>query len=451
MRKNMTQQALSDNPRVAMLPNRVLPFGMQIVINSLAEKGVRVGDFAVNTSACDILMSLYWLEDLFDFIRWRKNNGIGEQYRIIVGGNHVTGYPNTIAPFADYLFLGDGDEWDGAFNQQYPQYPAVCPTLRKERIMMELKSVNTDRSAPIIEMGRGCKKKCLFCQYTWMKPYREQDGEFIIDELEKIKNTGVRLVSVDCLQHSRHNDFVEIMRKNGIKNLGQDNSLETLRQALEQGHEPMNVKTYRFGIDGQSSRLRSLMNKKISHDNLVATIDALCRLGARRILAYNIYGLPTETAEDCAEYVRFLHDIADLPHEFTFITHWSAFLPCSLTPLQWSASSWRKDFRSKAALMETVDYARKRGKNIIHMPYKLSDGRITQRLLAMRGSERSKDIIYNVAINNKISESQILKAFREKEGYDLHSSYSDDARLPWDNYILYDREKLLKIKNTKGL
>ena len=442
---------LLNNPRIAMLPGMVMPFGLQLVKNSLNDNGISVGDFSEDYSPGDILMSLYWVEDLYEWIRWRKRNNIGSEYSVIVGGNHVTGYPNTIAPFADHIYIGDGDNWDGTIDNQYPRPPAYCGTLRKECINMELKSVSTDRVAPIIEMGRGCLKKCLFCQYTWMKPYREQDGDFVLDELQDRKKIGVRLVSVDCLQHSRHNEFVEIMRKNNIRNLGQDNSIETLRKAITDGHEPMNTKTYRFGIDGQSARLRALMNKNITHENLVDLIDRLCKLGASRILAYNIYGLPTETEDDCAEYIRFLRDIADLPYKFTFITHWSAFLPCSLTPLQWEASSWRRDCRRKDELMGTVKYGKERGKNIIHMPYKTNDDRITYRLLAMRGSKKTKNLIYSVALNKKIRESQILAEFKKQEGYGLHERYNDSDVLPWDDYVLYDKTNLLKIKKKKGL
>ena len=53
-------------------------------------------------------MSLFWMEDLYELIRWRKRNRIGNAYRVILGGNHAMCYPNTVVSFVDGVYSGDG-------------------------------------------------------------------------------------------------------------------------------------------------------------------------------------------------------------------------------------------------------------------------------------------------------------------------------------------------------
>lgn len=53
-------------------------------------------------------MSLFWMEDLYELIRWRVRNGIGKNYKLIIGGNHAMCYPNSVIAFVDAAFCGDG-------------------------------------------------------------------------------------------------------------------------------------------------------------------------------------------------------------------------------------------------------------------------------------------------------------------------------------------------------
>ncbi len=100
--------------RVADIKRHVRPFGFQLTLDALRARGHTVKQIAPSDKCGTVLMSLYWMEDLYELIRWRKRNGIGSQYRLILGGNHATGYPNTVVSFADAAYCGDGELWDGS-------------------------------------------------------------------------------------------------------------------------------------------------------------------------------------------------------------------------------------------------------------------------------------------------------------------------------------------------
>ena len=67
------------------------------------------------------------------------------------------------------------------------------------------------------------------------------------------------------------------------------------------------------------------------------------------------------------------------------------------------------------------------------------------RMLAMRSSPKTADLLYTAAMNKKITESQILQEFEKREGFFLHKRFDFGEKLPWDDYLLYDRDRLQKI------
>jgi len=113
--------------------------------------------------------------------------------------------------------------------------------------------------------------------------------------------------------------------------------------------------------------------------------------------------------------------------------------------MQWCASSWRNDVRDWGALEETIAYGKRKQINLYHMPYRTSDQRITRRMLAIRGSSKSADLIYTAAVRPNMPEAQILREFASAEGYPLHSERPLDEPLAWDAYVAYDRSHLERL------
>jgi len=430
------------------LPDHARPFGGQIVIDNLRANGCDVGDFNGNIDRI-LLISLYWCEDIYKLIVFRIRNKI-KNVPIIAGGNYASSSPNAVLPFVSGVYLGDADNWDGAdmsniVTENKRAKLSICE-IGQIKLTMEAKAVAKD-SFDIIELSRGCKYKCLYCQYSWMKPYRENDREYIIKNIQD-KNTSnrLRLTCADLFQYNGFDEILEQARMNKIQIVNQDGALNSIKYLNETNIE----KTQRFGIDGMSERLRKLVNKNITNDFLIESILKYNILGVGRILAYNIFGYPTENKGDFEDWIKLLNRlIMEIKPPMTIVISWNAFIPMPLTPLQWTATSYRKDIRDFRIMQDVRERAKKRGINILDMPQSTGGLLITQRALAIRGSKKTANLIYNVALNKKISEQQIMKEFHQKEGYDLHTEYPADIDLPWDKFIDYDKNKLLKIYQSK--
>lgn len=153
-----------------------------------------------------------------------------------------------------------------------------------------------------------------------------------------------------------------------------------------------------------------------------ATIRAsLERCGVTRCLAYNLFGLPTETGEDFAEWDATLRRIVGAVGKgFTWVNSWNAFLPMPMTPLGNGPSSWRNDRRDHARMADTRKWAKKCGCNVFDMPERTSDRIITQRMLAIRATSKTAHVMATVAMRPSWDEWQVLREFRRIEGYDLH-------------------------------
>lgn len=94
-----------------------------------------------------------------------------------------------------------------------------------------------------------------------------------------------------------------------------------------------------------SQRLRNLIKKNISEEQIINAALTLYENGWSKIKFYFIAGLPTETLEDMDEMAELLNKIKyraklikrekDLKHGFEITCTLSIFVPKPLTPFQW--------------------------------------------------------------------------------------------------------------------
>ena len=407
------------------LPNHVRPFGAQIVVDNLRAAGHTVTDGGTPAAGETLLFSLYWAEDLYNIVEYLTH--LPQPFKTIIGGNHVTGSPRSIVSHVSKCWLGDCDDWNGSESVPWlwdgadvPPTPAVSEQIPEIIQRREVKYVGKV-TAPIIELNRGCKIKCPYCQYAWMKPYREQSGGYLrrlLRDMGKAEKR-LRLSSADIPQHSAIDTILEAAAANDVRLLNQDGALVTQRRALAKG---MHLeKTQRFGIDGMSERIRKGPGKRLKTAVLLDIIREYVDAGVTRAWAYNIFGFPGEQREDFLEWDDTLRQIVDIvPQGFTWVNGWNAFLPMPMTPLAGCPSSYGRDSRDFIQMRRTRDWAGKRGVTVLDMPERTSLGRITRRMLAVRGTEATAHIVKAVALRKRITDHQIQREFRRVMGFDLH-------------------------------
>lgn len=422
-------------------------YGLEIVKRNLLTHGIICQDFSFKNKN-DILFSMYWPEQIFDFVKWRYNSNLKNR-KIIIGGNTATANPSILTCFDCLVYLGDGELWNGQLDSEFivsknndsPKNIAISKRISP----LHYEDIQ-DNKRTFIEMSRGCKNKCLFCQYGWLKPYRECDIIDLKSVINLAKTKSVRMFAADRFQHSRYEDLRIILNNMGKCDTGSDVSLKFLLQNPDYLKLTSKV---RVGIEGMSTRLRQLIGKNYTDEDIINFCDLVAKAGIKCLDFYMIYGLPTEREEDINSFKNLLERLDEiLPDNYVICIHWNAFTPSSQTPFQWMRSAYDYDCKKMQLVLMEKRFTKRI--KIMHKPRFTSNTTIIFRMLAIRGSEKNAKLIFNISKNMsyfKTHPELIISEFKKESGFDLLSELPDDFIFPWDRFVRYKKEAMLHYKN----
>jgi radical SAM family uncharacterized protein/radical SAM-linked protein len=203
-----------------------------------------------------------------------------------------------------------------------------------------------------MEIGRGCTRGCRFCQAGMIyRPVRERNSDTIFDLLNKcIGSTGYEDISLMSLSTG---DYT------GIQNL-----LENLMSTYHKKHIAVSFPSLRAGTltsslmeqikrvrktgftiapEAGSQRLRNVINKNITGEQISETIYDAIKSGWKAIKLYFMIGLPTETDDDIIETINFIKNIKNIRglerNNFKVNAAFTTFIPKPHTPFQWAAQT----------------------------------------------------------------------------------------------------------------
>jgi radical SAM family uncharacterized protein/radical SAM-linked protein len=211
-----------------------------------------------------------------------------------------------------------------------------------------------------LEISRGCTRGCRFCQAGMIyRPVRERSCADLLSLAERsLASTGYDDISLLSLSTGDYSG-IEVLVEALMNRCEPDRvavSLPSLRvgsltESLMSQIKRVRKTGFTIAPEAGSQRLRDVINKNISEEDLEETVRNAFGLGWQLIKLYFMIGLPTETDEDLdaiVALVRRLQKIRPTGGRGGNVTvSVSTFIPKAHTPFQWSPQMSIDESRKK--------------------------------------------------------------------------------------------------------
>lgn len=438
-----------------------------------------------------------------------------ERHPLVIAGGHAAFNPEPMSAFIDAYAVGEGEDliheivdahqdWkrslkprsqllaalaeipgvyvpsfyeisynaDGTIRAVTPTHPAAAfPVVKRVTGQLPppvtrflVPSIDVVQNRVAIEIMRGCTRGCRFCQAGMIsRPVRERPVDEIISAIdEALGNTGYEEVALLSLSSSDYTHIAELVeavtRRFSARNLSV--TLPSLRidtfsvQIMDQlkGLHPGGGFT--LAPEAASERMRQIINKPISTEQLLETAREIFSHGWTSIKLYFMIGHPSETIEDVQEIINLCHAVLREGRKHAggrarVHAGVSTFIPKPHTPFQWVSCDSVDSIRAKQDLLR---------QSLRGSGFKLTwtDPEITlHEAWLTRGDRRTAQVIFRAwQLGSKFDAWQEgykierwLQAFNDcglDPTFYSHRERLLDETLPWDHISTAVRSSFLK-------
>ena len=407
---------------------------------------------------------------------------------VLMGGVCAFSNPEPMAPFMDFIVVGEGEEVvselvsayreryrdrasfldllvslagvyvperydvryapDGTVSEVVPSGDAPAVVVKRRlrdvnafRTIAAVKTPNAEYGhMALLEVGKGCGRGCRFClEGQVYRPVRHRSVAALRETIEQLARDGetrVGLVGACVSDYPWIGELLKIVADNGmelsISSLRADSLTEDLASALARGGH----RTLTIAPEAGTERLRRAIRKAITDEQILAACDLVRAQGIPNLKTYFMIGQPTETDADVAAIPELARRMLDRlkaldpqGRPFGRLTlSISSFVPKPWTPFQWAP------FAGASALAAKLDTIKRGvgGMATVRVLHENPREAALQALLA-RGDRRVGDFLAGAARLG----GDWRRALREWEGdLEFHTTRarSLDERLPWDHF-----------------
>ena len=427
---------------------------------------------------------------------------------VILGGICSFFNPEPLADFFDVIIVGEGEEVAGEFVQVYkenreqgrlvllralsripgvyvPEFYDVVYQVDdtiKERKLLEpsasekivkriaqdfnrapaetvILTPNTEFSDMYLsEITRGCGRHCRFCMagYIYLPPRNLAINEAKQQAVKADAQCGkIGLVGAALSDYPDIGELCSAIEGGlSVSSLRADSVSQALLDRLaKSGH-----KTIAIAPEAGSERLRKMINKGVTEDDILRAADMVFGSGIPNLKLYFILGLPTETQEDMDAIIALALKVRDVQLKHArpqgrigrITLSVNSFVPKPCTPFQWDSMDSVEGLNKKQRKLEKA--VRRIGNmNMIH---DLPKREYNQALLS-RGDRRIGKLI-RLAHEKQGDWKRAAKELGMDMDFYVTRQRAMSEVLPWDfidigvrkDYLMNERERALEGKFT---
>lgn len=411
--------------------------GFEIVKNIIKKKGWQVdtykfGDNIENINTYDIIgFSIFYFTQMLNLIPFLRYNNIeplcekrNRKPLLIAGGQGIQN-PKPISKFIDVFCMGEAegvleyilDNYKDIHILSKNKYLYIPSISEKINFNTSTEIINSEpviyNKNAMIELTRGCKYRCKFCQYGWTNgKYREKDIELVKQQILYIKNKGIKninLLSCNLGGYSKINEVLDFCIKEKIRLMNTDMRINEYTEEIAEKLNILKVRTLKVGIESFSEKTRFGVNKNISNNQLNTFIDRALKHNISNLHFYLIYGLPNErNYDEWFFYMKYIKDkIKTVNRNIRVEFSITNFEPAIYTPFEKSSfidfNDKHEFIRKYLIKQEELGYIKQPART---KDYKNSHGRLGRKersynigMWLLHGNETIGDILYELNIN----------------------------------------------------